>query len=453
MVVSNRVPPPEPVVREGGRADPVGGLVSAIRPVMETEGGLWFGWSGVGTSTKPSATPTVTSSGRMQTATVDLSEDEVGLYYSGFANRTLWPVLHTFPERAVIRRDTYAAYRRINQRFAETLYPMLRSDDLVWVHDFHLFHVGAELRDLGWRGRIGFFLHVPFPSPDVFSILPWARQILDALLQYDLVGFQSRKDLHYAVDTFQSELSAKTRKGEVTHEEVSVAVGSYPIGIDMSPFQANTDGNGPAVAPRGNGGERIILGVDRLDYTKGIPLRLRAFGRLLEHSPALRGNVCFTQISTPSRTRVPEYTREKEQVDQLVGQINGRFSGADWTPIRYLYRSYLAHELTHFYREADVGFVTPLRDGMNLVAKEFVASQSDDPGVLVLSRFAGAAESLRQALIVNPYDVDGTALALDEALRMPLQERRQRWSALMKAVSRETAHTWFASFTRDLAAR
>ena len=458
VVVSNRVPsPPTAVGRAGERTVTVGGLVNAVQPVLEQHGGLWFGWSGRGADHRIYLATAISNLGKVQLATLDLSEDEVSGYYTGFSNRTLWPLLHSFVGRTIIRRDYYGAYRRINGRFAEALHPLLKRNDTVWVQDFHLFLVGQELRRMGWEGRIGFFLHVPFPSVYIFAILPWAREILEGLMQYDLVGFQTKRDLHHAIDALESEVGGSFRNGVFVSEDASVRLGVYPIGIEPSPFQPSRelDTGTPPQRPltRRSSDYRIILGVDRLDYTKGIPERLRAFERLLEHNPSLRGSVSFVQISSPSRTRVPEYTQVKEQVEGLVGQINGRFSEARWVPIRYLYRSYEQQALTQFYRDADVGLVTPLRDGMNLVAKEFVASQDeDDPGVLVLSRFCGSAESMPEALIVNPYDTDGTATAINQALRMPKQERQERWRRLMDHICSHTAQSWCDSFLQDLAA-
>ena len=393
--------------------------------------------------------------GAVDLATVDLSEDEVSMYYNGFANRTLWPLLHSFPERVVIRHDTYRAYRRTNYRFAEALYPMLRPGDLVWVHDYHLFHVGQELKQMGWRGKVGFFLHVPFPPADIFAILPWARQILEGLLSYDLVGLHTDRYLRNLMDALDTQLGGTMSKGVFTHGGGATRLGVYPIGIDATIFRNAasqvTRGLAEQLSIPDSSGHRVILGVDRLDYTKGIPERLRSFGRLLEHNPSMRGKVSFVQISSPSRTRVPEYTEEKQRVDQLVGQINGRFSQGGWVPIRYLYRWFPQQELARFYRDCDVCMVTPLRDGMNLVAQEFVAAQGEDPGVLVLSEFAGAASTMDEALRVNPYDIDGTAEALYTALRMPTLERRRRWEALKDVVSKRSAQSWSESFRTDLA--
>ena len=447
VVVSNRVPTAsEAVAKEEGEPRAASGLVGAILPVMTERGGLWFGWSGRTTDRRPDPTPAVSDLETAQLATIQLSETEAREYYTGFANRILWPLFHSFPERVAIRRGTYGVYRRVNHRFAEALYPLLRPDDLVWVQDYHLFHLGHVLRQLGWKGKIGFFLHTPFPPAEVFGILPWAAEVLEGLMHYDLVGFQTERFLHNAMDALTTELGGKRRDGQFVYEDASVRMGVYPVGIDPALFQ------GPSVSRGRRSSNRLLLGVDRLDYSKGIPQRLRAFERLLEHNPSLRGTVTFTQISAPSRTRTPEYITEKEEVDQLVGQINGRFSEDNWTPIRYLYRSYRREDLVRFYRDAEVFLVTPLRDGMNLIAKEIIASQDDDPGVLVLSKFCGAAESLREALIVNPYDIDGTAEAINTALRMPKLERLERWRALVGTVNRETANSWAESFLRDLSA-
>lgn len=457
VVVSNRVPPASAVVPAGGSGSvPVGGLVSAVKPTMEQHGGLWLGWSGRSTQRRGSYEPTISDLGSVQLATLDLAEDESSMYYTGYSNRTLWPLLHSFPGRVVIRHDTYRFYRRINRRFAEALFSILKPGDQVWVHDFHLFHVGFELRQLGWTGSIGFFLHVPFPAEDIFSILPWSKETLEALLHYDLVGVHTDRYLRNLHDTMDSELGGSLDSRGVYHYEgLSSRLGVYSIGIEPSVFQSNRDAGGRSLTEEISLSEdpthKLIIGVDRLDYTKGIPHRLRAFERMLEHHSHLRGKVTYVQISSPSRTRVPEYVQEKEQVERLVGQINGRFSEANWVPIRYLYRSYPQNELAGFYHDADVGMVTPLRDGMNLVAKEFVAAQGEaNPGMLVLSQFSGAASSLLDAIIVNPYDIDGTAEATYRALRMPLAERRARNKTLMDGVTQDTASTWSASFLRDL---
>ena len=435
---------------------PVGGLVSAVKPTMERYGGIWLGWTGSSTQRRGTHEPTISDLGAVQLATIDLAEDEASMYYTGYSNRTLWPLLHSFPGRVVIRHDTYRFYRRINKRFADALFSILKPGDQVWIHDFHLFHVGLELRQLGWTGSIGFFLHVPFPAHDIFSILPWAKETLEALLHYDLVGVHTERYLRNLHDTLDWELGGSLdSRGVYSNKGLSSKLGVYSIGIEPSIFQREASRMGQRLTEEISLSEdpnhRLIIGVDRLDYSKGIPHRLRAFERMLEHHSHLRGKVTYVQISSPSRTRIPEYIQEKEHVERLVGQINGRFSDANWVPVRYLYRSYPQNELAGFYHDADVGMVTPLRDGMNLVAKEFIAAQGqENPGVLVLSQFSGAASSMLDAVIVNPYDIDGTAEATYRALRMPLAERQASNKTLMEGVFQNDASAWSTSFLNDL---
>ena len=400
---------------------------------------------------------------------MDLSGDEVSQFYLGYSNRTLWPLLHSFPSHVDIRRQTYLSYRRVNRRFASSLLPLLSRDDLIWVQDFHLFHLGYELRRMGWRGKVGFFLHVPFPPAEIFNILPWSRDTLLALLEYDLVGLHNDRYMHNIMDSLDIELGGESHDDTYYYKGNSTRLGVFPIGIDPDTFrpkkarrnndsQGDCDGNGTRslvdeLSLASTPDLQLILGVDRLDYTKGIPNRLRIFERMLERHSNLRNKLIYIQISSPSRTRVPEYVQEKELVERLVGQINGRFSEAGRVPIRYLYRSYAQSDLANFYRDADVCLVTPLRDGMNLVAKEFVAAQGEDsPGVLVLSRFAGAASTMRDAVIVNPYDIDGTAEATYQALRMPLEERRRRHRKLLSVVEKHSSQNWSQTFTATLQA-
>ena len=475
IVVSNRVPPSESFEEQGRGEASAGGLVTAVRAAMEQSGGLWFGWSGRTSRRRVTMGPTVRVFGRLQHATMDLSGDEVSQFYLGYSNRTLWPLLHSFPSHVDVRRSSYRAYRRVNRRFATALLPLLSQNDLIWVQDFHLFHLGYELRRMGWRGKVGFFLHVPFPPAEIFNILPWARDTLQALLEYDLVGLHNERYMHNLLDSLSIELGGESHGDTYYYEGKATRLGVFPIGIDPDTFRPkkahrNNDNQGDGnhgFNDSGNGKRslvdelslastpdlQLILGVDRLDYTKGIPNRLRIFERILERHPNLRNKLIYIQISSPSRTRVPEYVQEKEQVERLVGQINGRFSEAGWVPIRYLYRSYAQSELAGFYHDADVCLVTPLRDGMNLVAKEFVAAQDEDaPGVLVLSRFAGAASTMRDAVIVNPYDIDGTAEATYQALRMPLEERRRRNRKLLTVVEEHSSQNWSQTFTATLQA-
>jgi trehalose 6-phosphate synthase len=385
---------------------------------------------------------------------VDLTEQEVATFYSGFCNQTLWPLLHCFPSAVQWRGDDYHMYRRINQAFASQLFPLLRPSDVIWVHDYHLLPLGAALRRFGWRGRLGFFLHTPFPPLDIFTILPAAQHLLKDCTAYDLMGFHIQRYLRNFSDALTTELGGTIRAGVYQQSDCAVQLGAYAIGTDPDVFAHWA--SQPQAVQRGErlrrsvGGRRIILGVDRLDYTKGIPERLCAFARLLERYPSWRKRVVLIQISAPSRTTIPEYTARKKAVEELVGNINGRFSDDDWIPIRYLYRTYSQEELAAFYRAADVCVVTPLRDGMNLVAKEYIAAQGSTPGVLLLSQFCGAAEDLREAVLTNPYDIDGTAAQLNSALRLPLSARRARWLALLTRVQTHTAYTWSQRFLVDL---
>jgi trehalose 6-phosphate synthase len=454
VVISNRVPQAPSLIPAGERLVSTSGLVNALRPALKKHRGVWFGWSGKSNHPGKDVPPTVTGAGSIELVTIDLSRSDLNLYYSAFSNQTLWPLLHSFPERVVIRDDAYRAYRKVNRRFAEALMPTLRKGDLVWVHDYHLFHVGQELRNLGWQDKIGFFLHIPFPPSEVFAILPWAREILESLTSYDLVGLHTTRYAHNLIDTLVTELGGVASGNSFSNADGGVTVDAYPIGIDVDDFVSwsEEDDNQEIgrLLRRLPHRQMVILGVDRLDYTKGVPERLLAFERLLERFPSLRGQVTLVQISAPTRGNMPEYVEVRNRVDQLVGRINGRFAQAGWLPVYYMYRAYSQQELAMLYRRTDVALVTPLRDGMNLVAKEFVAAQDDDPGVLVLSKFCGAAETMQDAIIVNPYDIDGMATAIQHALHMPLAERRSRWESLLNDVRTHDARYWCDSFVADL---
>ena len=456
VLVSNRLPTADPSSSEDERRElPVGGLVSALTAALAEQGGLWFGWSGRVTESADVAEPTVSAVGRIDLAALDLTRSDVSLFYNSFCNRTLWPLLHSFPSKMIIRHDAYRSYRRVNRKYAVTLLPMLRAGDLVWAHDHHLVPLGHELRRLGWTGKIGHFLHTPFPPVEIFSLLPWAGELLETLFAYDLGGVQTRRYQNNLLDSLSAHLPGGVIGEAFTQGERALRAKMYPIGINPEEIgdmaeRAGETGAGSFLR-RISPGHKIILGVDRLDYTKGIAQRLLTFEHLLEHYPALRGRVTLIQISAPSRTRVPEYVEERQRVDQLVGRISGRFAEAGWVPIHYLYRSYSQEDLVAFYREADVGLITPLRDGMNLVAKEFVAAQGEDPGVVVLSQFCGAADTMDQALRINPYDVEATARAIYRALHMSRRERVSRWKALLEGICSSTARDWSDSFLADLA--
>lgn len=456
VVVSNRLPALTPPSSEEARREaPVGGLVSALKGALERRGGLWVGWSGETRVGSLSTEPKISEVGKIELAAVDLPRSDFNLFYNFFANRTLWPVLHSFPGKTMIRHDAFRAYIRINRKYAEAVASRLRDDDVVWVHDFHLIPLGSELRRLGWKGKVGFFLHTPFPPEESFSVLPSSPELLEMMMDYDLMGLHTRRYANNLVHSLSSELDGTHIGDTLRTRDKSLRIRVYPIGIDVEGFERLA--RQPGMSPEGEymrdgaPDHKIILGVDRLDYTKGITHRLLTFERLLERHPRLHGKMSLIQISAPSRTRVPEYVEEREHVDQLVGRINGRYTEAGWVPVHYLYRSIPQDQLVCYYREANVCLVTPLRDGMNLVAKEFVASQDDDPGVVVLSKFCGAAETMRDALIVNPHDISGTAETIFTALNMPQRERVLRRDALMEHVRTFTSHWWSDTFLEELA--
>jgi trehalose 6-phosphate synthase len=452
VVVSNRVPGHLVLgSAENAKSITAGGLVSGLYPSLQKRGGLWFGWSGEST---PVATPRRCRLGSFDLVTIDLTEKEVNDFYIEFSNRVLWPLFHGFPDYVRISPGVFQTYEQVNRHFARSLFPLLRSGDLIWVHDYHLIPLGIELRHLGWNGHLGFFLHIPFPPAYLFTILPWAKSILGKLMVYDLLGFHTRQYCLNFVDAMNKERGGAFDGQTYSSGTSSVRVGVYPIGTDPDHFQRWA--GSPEAVRYGNqirrsvGTKRIVLGVDRLDYTKGIPERLLAFEQLLERYPSWRRNVSMIQISAPSRTNIAEYKTKKCEVDRLVRKINARFSEEGWIPVRHWYQSYSQETLSALYREADVCLVTPLRDGMNLIAKEYIASQGEEPGVLVLSRFCGAAEELREAVIINPSDIGRTATALKYALEMPLGERRERWHALSRRVHAHTAQTWSDRFLADL---
>lgn len=409
--------------------------------MLRRRGGTWVGWPGG--RLEPGEDFTAPGD-PYRIRAVQLSDGEIGRYYHGFSNRTLWPLFHCFTERARFDRRDWETYDRVNHRFAEAA-SEAEAGGLVWVHDYQLMRVPLHLRRLEPAARIAFFLHIPFPPLDVFRILPWYREILHGLLAADLVGFHVRGYARNFLDCVERLLGVRVdhRSGLVQQGERTVQVGHFPLGIDFEWFEERTR----AAAETSSGrAEKVVLGVDRLDYTKGIPQRLRAFERLLELHPEHREHVVLVQLAVPSRGQVAEYQALKREIDEVVGRINGRFATDRWSPIRYLYRSLPQERLTALYRDADVALVTPLRDGMNLVAKEFVACQVGDPGVLILSRIAGAAETMHEALLTNPYNVDSVAAALHRALTMSEPERRSRMLALRGRERKQNVFVWVDAF-------
>jgi trehalose 6-phosphate synthase len=416
---------------------------------------MWLGWNGKVESRDRLGRLTHSTSGNPELVGFPLTQGDVDAYYHGYCNMVLWPLFHSFQGRVRIQMAEEQVYRRVQARVAALLRPMLGPDDLVWVHDYHMLLLARELRLLGWEGRIGFFLHIPFPAYDLWQLLPDPRGFLEALMEYDLIGFQVQGNLDNYLYSCRRSLGTHWDGRRVTLGGRSQIAGVYPVGIDPDEF-APPEGRRLQNPPRGElgkvvRGRRLILGVDRLDYTKGIPERIRAYDYFIKEYPEWRKKVSFIQISAPSRTAALHYQEEKRKVEALAGQVNGEHAEHDWVPLRYLYRSYTRNVLARFYREADVGLVTPLRDGMNLVAKEFIASQHpDQPGVLVLSRCAGAAEDLPEALVVNPYTPEDVAAGVARALAMSPDERRLRHQALLARVRSQTVASWSEGFIRDL---
>lgn len=450
VVVSNRVGPIAP-----GKAGE-GGLVVALRAALQRAGGLWFGYSGT-VAEQPSDIPKLENAGNVTAAVLDLTRRDFEEYYIGYANRVLWPLFHYRPSLIDFSRRDLAGYLRVNRTFARVLHPMLDPDDLVWVHDYHLIPLGDELRKLGSRHAIGFFLHTPFPAAEVLRLLPNHRDLVASLCAYDLVGFQTVSDLQgfrdYLLRWGGGEPLAD---GAVRAFGRVVRSGVFPVGIDVGTIAAQA-----AAAEASRQMRRLrdslhdralIIGVDRLDYSKGLPERFAAYSHLLEEYPQARGRTVFLQIAPPSRSDVPEYREIRQALERAAGSINGRYGEFDWMPLRYLNKSFNHRILTGFYRTARLALVTPLRDGMNLVVKEYLASQRpEDPGMPVLSCFAGAAHELSEAILVNPNDHEGMAEAILQGLEMPLGERQERWHAMMATLRRNDAHAWRTRFIDALA--
>jgi len=450
IVVSNRVNPPSDDGEES-----VGGLAMALGAALREYSGIWFGWSGK-TTPEFSGQLNIETIGGVTAATVDLEEIDLEEYYNGYANKTLWPLFHYRIDLAAFDRAFGEGYSRVNRRFAQTLAPLIEPDDVIWVHDYHLIPLARELRSLGVENRIGFFLHIPWPAHQVMINLPRHRQLVEAMFDYDLVGFQTPEYQQAFEEYVLSEADGiVVRPGCLKGFGRLLQVGAFPIGIDAPDFarmlktaraRRMRDLMAATTVFR-----HLIVGVDRLDYSKGLEDRFLGFEHFLQTNPDLRREVLMLQIAPVSREAVEAYQEIRNRLDALSGRINGEFADVDWTPFRYVNKNYRRDELAGIYRAARVGVVTPLRDGMNLVAKEYVAAQDpEDPGVLVLSRFAGAARQMREALLVNPNSPEEVADALKRALAMGKPERIQRWQALFEGVEREDVTAWRDAFVTAL---
>ena len=441
VVVSNRVADLSSGLQSGG-------LAVAVGEALASSGGVWFGWSGEQCEDARQRAPEVTRYGDVRTATVALTPEEHEEYYLGFANRSLWPLFHYRLDIAEMNGHLEACYFSVNKRFAAQLRPLLQVDDVLWVHDYHLIPFAAYLRQKQVEHLIGFFLHIPFPPPEIIAALPHHKQFMRTFFAYDLVGFQTVRDRENFARYCEEHLDCRRlNDGRIKGFGRTISVEAFPIGIDAVQFRAEAEKNARSAdmraMARGTDSRSLVIGVDRLDYSKGLPERVRSVEALLETYPQYHGKVQLVQIAPPTREGVEAYNNIREDLERAVGQVNGRFGDLTWSPVRYIHRPVPRAVLAGLFRRSRVGLVTPLRDGMNLVAKEYVAAQDpDDPGVLVLSQFAGAAEQLEEALIINPHDPQDVANAIRRALEMPLGERRARHAALWDSITGQDIGWW-----------
>ena len=466
VVVSNRLPVAlcrhngEWTVKAGG-----GGLVTAMAPVLKNRGGVWIGWAGAADTGMDvdGLLAAFSAKAGYDLRTVGLTPEEVEGYYHGFSNEIIWPLFHDLQTRCRFDPNFWRTYLDVNFKFAETVARLTQPDDFLWIQDYHLMHQALFLKSMGLKRKVGFFLHIPFPTPDIFVKLPWRWKLIQALTEFDLVGFQTiqdRRNFTGCLHRLMPKAKVRGRGGVVSVELENrhFRLGAFPISIDFAQF-ARLAGSEAVTTSAFDIREalrhrKIILGVDRLDYTKGIPERIRAIQTLLRRYPDLQGRVNFVQIAVPSREDVDEYRDLRLEIEQLVGRVNGEFSFPGWVPIHYHYRSFPHAELVAYYRAADIALITPLRDGMNLVAKEYCAANIDEKGVLILSEFAGAAAQLqRDAYLVNPYDSEGVAKALHRALHWDTGLRRRHMTRLRDQVRRNTIFEWVDGFLQAGIAR
>jgi trehalose 6-phosphate synthase len=451
VAVSNRISIPK-------RGMAPGGLAVGLLAAMQARRGLWFGWDG-DTTQSPAAEPSFVRKDGITYASIDFEESEYQDFYLGFCNGTLWPLFHYFVDGFRYNDAQYEAYQRMNQRYAKHLAPLLEADDLIWVHDYHLLPLAQKLREAGVGAPMGLFLHIPFPNIEVLRVLPVYGELLQAMMAYDVLGFQTETD----VQAFRSAVAyvwgeqALTSDRMVTLGGRRVVTGVFPIGVDVDAIQRESLESQASDALKrmvaGLLGRKLMIGVDRLDYSKGLVERFKAYEKFLETHPENQNRVTFLQIAPLSRSDVRAYAEIRRDLEQTTGRTNGRFADTDWTPIRYLNRNFPHDVLMGFMRSAQVGIVTPVRDGMNLVAKEFVAAQDpSDPGVLILSTMAGASRELSSAVMVNPYDTRGMAHAIQQAFNMPIAERRERHQVMIDVLRRNSIHAWHTSFVETLEA-
>ncbi|RKF19178.1 trehalose-6-phosphate synthase [Altericroceibacterium spongiae] len=453
VVISNRVAVP----KARGVAGAQGGLSGALNAALKRNRGIWFGWSGE-EAEEFTGDLHIQRHDDVTTATIDLATQDVEEYYNGYANSTLWPLFHYRIDLTEYEREFGVGYERVNENFAKSVVPLIDQDDMVWVHDYHLIPLGERLRSKGVKNRIGFFLHTPWPPTRLLVSLPFHERLVESMLHYDLIGFQCNEwlesFLHYCAKEMGAEVNEKT--GQVTLNGRTSIAKAYPIGIDYDHFMSKGETGKARQAQQrllASTRHRIaMIGVDRLDYSKGLPERIDGIGRFFDTYPDRVRELIYIQIAPPSREDIGSYQQIRSLLEQKTGQINGERSEVDIVPIRYVNKGQSQEELFGFYRASKIGLVTPLRDGMNLVAKEYVAAQDpEDPGVLILSRFAGAAQQLQDALLVNPHSPDDVAHNIRIALDMPLEERKARWQKMIKTVREDNVLRWTEHFTEDLA--
>lgn len=454
VVVSNRVADLSNTAQAGGLA------VAMDEALKSRGGGIWFGWNGETVASGTRVPPNRQRMGNVWLITLPMTKRDYRDYYAGFSNSVLWPLLHYRLDLIEYKTVFLNAYKRVNRKFANALVPLLKKTDTIWVHDYHLFPLGAALRALGCKQKIGFFLHIPFPPPDILTAAPQHEWLIRSMFSYDLIGFQTNTDVanfqHYVVEQAGGKVHDD---GTLEAFGVTTMAKCFPIGIDAEKFQQlSLDDDVQQQVKLQSVRQKLmnrktIIGVDRLDYSKGLPDRFRAFERLLELHPEHLKRITFMQIAPPTRSDVEVYSEIRVELETLSGAINGKYADFDWVPLRYIHRSIERKTLAALFRSSEVGFVSPLRDGMNLVAKEYVAAQKEaDPGVLILSKFAGAAEEMHEALIINPYDIDEMANTLNKAITMPLEERRNRHQALYRRVRENDITVWHTNFLNALSA-
>jgi alpha,alpha-trehalose-phosphate synthase [UDP-forming] len=460
--VSNRLPVSVKKTAHGLRVErSAGGLATALESVWKQQPGVWIGWTGAAEDQAVAIDEVLARASRRRSYAlrgVVLTKDEIDKFYAGFTNEIIWPLFHDMPTRCNFDPDYWEVYQAVNRKFAAAAADTARHGDFIWVHDYHLMLVGHYLMLSKNQSRTGFFLHIPFPSPDIFEQLPWRDSILSALLAYDVVGFQTDRDRNNFLNCLRHLFAEASIEPAEPHTVVKFQgrqslVGTFPISIDFDEFAdraARPEVAARAAAVRQEFLENIlVLGVDRLDYTKGIPERLKAFRLLLQRFPELRRQITLAQVVVPSREDIPRYKELRRDIELLISKINGQFTERGWVPVHYMHRTLGRDELLAHYRAADVALITPLKDGMNLVTKEFCAAQVDERGVLVISEFAGASAELRHgAILVNPNDIAGVAQAVHGAALMPPEEKSTRMRLLRNIVKEHNVHRWAESFLR-----